>query len=91
MLLPGEELDFPFYFKSPNPGIFNEMWVLGTSPVLNRGRPLLVILKGVAFQHDLYEERRDQIEVCDNFTFCTGECSYLMGAIVSDCSVLLLV
>lgn len=63
VLLPGESLDFPFYFKSRNPGIFSEMWVLATSPVLNKGRPLLVTLKGVAYQEDLYRDRRDEIEV----------------------------
>lgn len=63
VLLPGDELEFPFYFKSLKPGIFSEMWILATSPVLNKGRPLLVILKGVACQDDLFKERRDEIEV----------------------------
>lgn len=64
VLLPGKEIQFPFYFKSPNPGIFSEMWVLATSPVMNKGRPVVVTLKGVAFQEDLYRKRREEIEVC---------------------------
>ena len=63
MLLPGEVLDFPFHFKSRNPGIFSELWKLATSPVLNQGRQLLITLKGVSSQADLYQERRDEIEV----------------------------
>ncbi len=72
VLLPGEVLDFPFHFKSRNPGIFSERWLLATSPVLNRGRQLLVTLKGVSWQEDLYKDRRDEIEV---YTYRTEKSS----------------
>ncbi len=64
VLLPGEKRSFPFLFKSDNPGIFSEQWKFITSPAVNEGRPVIVTLKGVAFQEDLYKERREQIEVC---------------------------
>ena len=63
VLLPGERLEFPFVFKSPNAGIFSETWSLQTGPVLNRGRPVTVTLKGVAFQEDLNMHKREQLEV----------------------------
>jgi hypothetical protein len=43
------------------------MWLLSTSPVLNRGTPLVVTLKGVASQEDLNKDRRDEIEVKNNY------------------------
>ena len=64
VLLPGQSTEFPFTFKSPNVGIFSETWSLQTGPVLNRGRPITVTLKGVAFQEDLNVCKREQLEVC---------------------------
>ena len=63
VLLPGEVLNFPFLFKSRNAGIFRERWLLATSPLLNQGKPIIITLKGVAWQDDIYRERRDEIEV----------------------------
>ena len=63
VLLPGKKLAFPFVFKSPNAGIFSEMWLIQTGPVLCRGRPILFTLKGVAFQDDLNKEKREELEV----------------------------
>ena len=62
-LLPGESLAFPFVFKSPNAGVFSEVWGLQTGPVLARGRPLRVVLRGVALQDDLNAGKRMEIEV----------------------------
>ena len=67
VILPGRNLTLDFIFKSPNPGIFSETWEIVTRPVLlsNNGQcPLYVTLKGVSFQPDLYQEKRDKIEVC---------------------------
>ena len=63
MLLPGQRLAFPFLFKSPNCGVFSETWALHTGPVLGRGRPILLTLKGVTFQEDTNAQRRQEIEV----------------------------
>ncbi|XP_019849716.1 PREDICTED: MYCBP-associated protein-like isoform X2 [Amphimedon queenslandica] len=65
VILPGRNLSLDFIFKSPNPGIFSETWEIVTRPVLlsNNGQsPLYVTLKGVSFQPDLYQEKRDMIE-----------------------------
>lgn len=79
VLLPGEILDFPFNFKSRNPGIFSEMWLLATSPVLNQGIPLVVTLKGVAYQEDLYKSKRDEIEVMVCHVIVTLSCVLVDG------------
>ena len=63
VLLPDQKLDFPFVFKSHNPGIFTEKWLLSTRPVLNQGRPLIITLNGVATREDVNKEKRDEIEV----------------------------
>ncbi len=62
-LRPGQKLKFPFMFKSMYAGIFSEIWLLATGPVLNQGRPFIVTLKGIATQDDIYEEDRDSVEV----------------------------
>lgn len=64
VLLPGQELSFPFVFQSPGVGIFSELWCLQTGPVLSRGRPIRITLRGVAFQEDCHAHRREEIEVC---------------------------
>ena len=69
VLLPGQNIEFPFTFKSPNAGIFTETWSLQTGPVLNRGRPITVTLKGVAFQDDLTLHKREQLEVRKTLLF----------------------
>jgi len=63
VVLPGEKMAFPFLFKSEKPGIFSEQWKFVTSPILNEGRPVIVNLKGVAFQEDIYKDRRVVLEV----------------------------
>ena len=84
VLLPGQRIEFPFTFKSPNAGIFSETWSLQTGPVLNRGRPITVTLKGVAFQEDLNVQKREQLEVCHSFTFvlkrrrCMSNYAYIL-------------
>ena len=63
VLLPGQQLAFPFTFKSPNTGIFSETWSLHTGPVLGKGRPIFLTLKGITFQEDVNAQRRQEIEV----------------------------
>ena len=63
VLLPSQDLSFPFVFKSPNAGIFTETWALQTGPVLARGREIRVTLRGVAFQEDTNTHKRDELEV----------------------------
>lgn len=63
VVLPGRTLDFPFTFKSPNAGIFSETWQLETRPVLCRGAPLQVTLRGVALREDKLKRVRSDIEV----------------------------
>ena len=70
VILPGRSLSLGFIFKSPNPGIFAESWEVVTRPVLlsSDGRsPILLTLKGVSFQPDLYHEKRAEIEVSECF------------------------
>ena len=74
VLLPGQRLEFPFIFKSPNAGIFVETWSLQTGPVLNRGRPITVTLKGVAFQDDLNINKREQLEVSIDLQAIASAC-----------------
>ncbi|XP_033624300.1 MYCBP-associated protein-like isoform X2 [Asterias rubens] len=62
VLLPGESLKFPFVFKSPNAGIFSEMWQLDTRPVLCGGAALQVTLRGVALQEDKNKTQRHHLE-----------------------------
>ncbi|KAL5516236.1 hypothetical protein EMCRGX_G001519 [Ephydatia muelleri] len=62
VLLPGQSFPVPFIFKSPNAGVFSETWALQTGPVLARGKPLVFVLRGVAFQEDLHLEKRNAIE-----------------------------
>ncbi len=63
VLLPKQKLTFPFTFKSRKPGAFSEMWLLKTGPVLCRGRQIVFILKGFAFQEDKNKAKRDDLEV----------------------------
>lgn len=63
MLLPGDKLQFPFIFKSPNPGIFSETWQLDTKPTLCGGAALQVTLRGIALQEDKTKKQRNEIEV----------------------------
>ena len=46
MVLPGDTLNFPFIFKSPNAGIFTETWELMTRPTLCGGAPIRITLRG---------------------------------------------
>ena len=63
VLLPGQRLEFPFIFKSPNAGIFTETWLFQTGPVLCRGRQVVFTLRGIAFQEDLNRHKREELEV----------------------------
>lgn len=62
VILPGDTLNFPFIFKSPNAGIFTETWELMTRPTLCGGAPIRITLRGVALEEDIYKEARQQIE-----------------------------
>ncbi|XP_071824825.1 MYCBP-associated protein-like isoform X2 [Apostichopus japonicus] len=62
VLLPGDKLQFPFIFKSPNPGIFSETWQLDTKPTLCGGATLQVTLRGIALQEDKTKKQRNDIE-----------------------------
>jgi len=62
VILPGDTLNFPFIFKSPNAGIFTETWELMTKPILCGGTPIRITLRGVAVEDDIYEDARQQIE-----------------------------
>jgi len=46
VILPGDTLNFPFIFKSPNAGIFTETWELMTKPILCGGAPIRITLRG---------------------------------------------
>ena len=72
VLLPGQRLSFPYTFKSLSAGIFSETWALQTGPVLAKGRPLVITLRGVAFQEDLQAHRREEIEVGEWEGHCVG-------------------
>lgn len=60
-ILPGEVKQFPFVFKSTNPGIFTETWQLLTEPVVLGGASLQVVLKGVATKEDTKHEERKKL------------------------------
>jgi hypothetical protein len=62
VLLPGDLLKFPFIFKSPNAGVFSELWEFQTHPVVCGGAKLLVTLRGVALKQDKYERHRTELD-----------------------------
>merc|ERR1719454_2845384 len=47
-VLPGETINFPFYFKSNKPGIFSESWVLVTEPALLNSGAISLRLYAIA-------------------------------------------
>lgn len=63
VILPGETMKFPFVFKSPNAGVFQEQWQFETRPVVCGGAMLLVTLRGIAFAEDKYKGQRLKLEV----------------------------
>lgn len=63
VLLPGQFFSFPFMFKSAKAGIFSEKWLLCTGPLLAGGRPICIVLRGIAYQEDQHEEQRMNIDV----------------------------
>ena len=63
VILPGDTMKFPFVFKSPNAGVFNEQWHLETKPVVCGGAALVVTLRGVAIQEDKFQRERSMLEV----------------------------
>lgn len=84
VLLPGQQLTFPFTFKSPNTGIFSEMWSLHTGPVLGKGRPIFLALKGITFQEDVNAQRRQEIEVCECFYHFSIQENRLVSGLASE-------
>ncbi|XP_046580766.1 MYCBP-associated protein-like isoform X2 [Haliotis rubra] len=62
VILPGETMKFPFVFKSPNAGVFTEQWKFETRPVVCGGADLIVSLRGVALQEDIYQKQRQELE-----------------------------
>ncbi|XP_045166517.2 MYCBP-associated protein-like isoform X4 [Mercenaria mercenaria] len=62
VILPGETMKFPFVFKSPNAGVFQEQWQFETRPVVCGGAALLVTLRGIAFAEDKYKGQRLKLE-----------------------------
>ncbi|XP_041376567.1 MYCBP-associated protein-like isoform X3 [Gigantopelta aegis] len=62
VILPGETMKFPFVFKSPNAGVFTEQWKFETRPVIIGGADLIVTLRGVALQEDVYQPDRILLE-----------------------------
>ncbi|XP_029456488.1 MYCBP-associated protein-like [Rhinatrema bivittatum] len=69
VILPGESINFSFLFKSPNSGIFSEVWEFCTHPVLLGGASLQVSLWGIALYEDKTYEIRQALEVRDLLTF----------------------
>ena len=63
VILPGETMRFPFVFKSPNAGVFQEQWQFETRPVVCGGAALIVTLRGIAFAEDKFREQRIKLEV----------------------------
>ena len=63
MILPGVTISIPFFFKSPNSGIFTETWHLETQPLLCAGAKIEVVLRGISTETDRYENERNKIEV----------------------------
>lgn len=62
VILPGETMKFPFVFKSPNAGVFQEQWQFETRPVVCGGAALIVTLRGIAFSEDKYKGQRLKLE-----------------------------
>ncbi|KAL4226579.1 hypothetical protein ACF0H5_014564 [Mactra antiquata] len=62
VILPGETMKFPFVFKSPNAGVFQEQWKFETRPVVCGGADLIVTLRGIAFAEDKYKGQRMKLE-----------------------------
>ena len=63
VILPGQKLPILVMFKSANAGVFSEQWLMETRPCMCRGAPIILSLRGIAFQEDRYREKRNQIEV----------------------------
>eukprot|EP00794_Sanderia_malayensis_P007220 gene7220-8028_t len=62
VILPNDSIKIPFSFKSPNAGIFNEKWQFETQPVLCKGAPISIILRGIATQEDQTARQRKELE-----------------------------
>ena len=74
VLVPGQEVDFSFTFKTPIAGVFSEGWKLKTKPALNSifvgtravsssgtdGVP--VVLRGIAIEEDTHAAERSMID-----------------------------
>jgi hypothetical protein len=87
IILPGERLPLVFMFKSPNVGIYSEMWQLVTRPILCSGRPIYVTLKGVAFQDDLHEQKRKEIQDKLDIAIINDAAKWMVDRIVDHIDV----
>ena len=63
VLSPGQCLSLSIIFKSCSPGIYSEKWCIETRPVLCNSRQITVTMRGVAFQPDANETKRQKLEV----------------------------
>ncbi|XP_072383970.1 uncharacterized protein [Diabrotica undecimpunctata] len=80
LLLPGESLDFPIWFKPIQTGNFNETWQITTSPqFFDESFLLLIILQGNVYQENFYEK----VNEIEN-TLTTRVRSTLIGDILRD-------
>uniref|UniRef100_A0A6P7FZG0 Uncharacterized protein LOC114334328 isoform X2 n=1 Tax=Diabrotica virgifera virgifera TaxID=50390 RepID=A0A6P7FZG0_DIAVI len=80
LLLPGESLDFPIWFKPIQTGNFNETWQITTSPqFFDESFLLLIVLQGNVYQENFHEK----INEIEN-TLTTRVRSTLIGDILKD-------
>jgi len=71
VILPGGVIMLPFTFKSPNAGIFTELWRFSTQPVVMGGASLHIILKGVATQES---DHVNMTEMCRQIDLRLDKC-----------------
>ncbi|XP_055263548.1 MYCBP-associated protein isoform X2 [Moschus berezovskii] len=62
VILPGKTINFTFFFKSLNAGIFRECWEFGTHPTLLGGALLQVNLHAVSLAQDIFRDERKLLE-----------------------------
>lgn len=62
IILPGDVIDIPFTFKSPNAGIFTETWRLETLPRLCGKGIVQITLHGIATECDRFEGDRKLLD-----------------------------
>ncbi|KAH6574215.1 hypothetical protein BASA62_002534 [Batrachochytrium salamandrivorans] len=62
VILPGTAYDFPVIFKSGIPGLFTELWVLETSPVITHQEKFTITLQGLAIEEETYHQQIRKVE-----------------------------